>query len=117
MSKKPDNSVGLDDHPFGKDHPGEHKKIFKQLESSEKHEKNALKNLKNHFKKDLIATPKFRKVMAEYGSGKLKTSSGQQVNSPKQAEAIAASESGQSYNQKTRKESKYDRYGVRRKNA
>ena len=68
-------------------------------------------------RKDLIATPKFKKVMAEYGTGKLKSSNGQQVNSPKQAEAIAASESGQSYNQQRRKESKYDRYGVRSKNG
>ena len=66
-------------------------------------------------RKDLIATPKFKKVMAEYGTGKLKSSNGQAVNSPKQAEAIAASESGQSYNQQRRKESKYDRFGVRRK--
>lgn len=68
-------------------------------------------------RKDLIANSKFRKVMAEYGTGKLKSSNGQAVNSAKQAEAIAASESGQSYNQQTRKESKYDRYGVRSKNG
>lgn len=66
-------------------------------------------------RKDLIANSKFRKVMAEYGTGKLKSSNGQAVNSQKQAEAIAASESGQSYNQQRRKESKYDRYGVRGK--
>ena len=102
-------------NPFGKDHPSEHKKIFQELESSQKHEANALKNLKNHFKKDLIATPKFKKVMSEYNTGNLESSNGQQVNSPKQAVAIAASESGQSYNQQRRKESKYDRYGVRGK--
>jgi hypothetical protein len=66
-------------------------------------------------RKDLIATPKFKKVMSEYGTGTLKSSNGQAVNSPKQAEAIAASESGQSYNQQRKKESKYDRYGVRSK--
>jgi hypothetical protein len=66
-------------------------------------------------KKDLIATPKFKKVMSEYGTGKLKSSNGQQVNSVKQAEAIAASESGQSYNQQTKDKSNYDRYGVRSK--
>jgi len=64
---------------------------------------------------DLIPTNKFKKVMAEYGTGKLRSSNGQQVNSPKQAEAIAASESGQSYNQQRKKESNYDRYGVRGK--
>ena len=66
-------------------------------------------------RKDLIATPKFKKVMSEYGTGKLKSSNGQQVNSVKQAEAIAASESGQSYNQQTKDKSNYDRYGVRSK--
>lgn len=64
-------------------------------------------------RKDLIATPKFKKVMAEYGNGTLKTSSGGQVNGPKQAEAIAASESGQSYNQQTKKQKNADRYGMR----
>jgi hypothetical protein len=66
-------------------------------------------------KNDLIATPKFKKVMAEYGNGTLKTSSGGQVNGPKQAEAIAASESGQSYNQQTRRQKTADRYGMRGK--
>jgi hypothetical protein len=64
-------------------------------------------------RKDLIDTPKFKKVMAEYGEGTLRTPNGQQVNSPKQAEAIAASESGQSYNQQTRNKRDYDRYGLR----
>jgi len=66
-------------------------------------------------RRDLIATPKFKKVMAEYGNGTLKSSSGADVNGPQQAEAIAASESGQSYNQQTKNKSKYDRYGVRGK--
>lgn len=66
-------------------------------------------------RKDLIATPKFKKVMAEYGNGTLKTSSGGQVNGPKQAEAIAASESGQSYNQQTKKFKNADRYGMRKR--
>jgi len=64
-------------------------------------------------RKDLIATPKFKKVMGEYGQGTLRTPNGQQVNSPKQAEAIAASESGQSYNQQARKFKNSDRYGTR----
>jgi hypothetical protein len=42
------------------------------------------------------ATPKFKTVMKEYGKGKLKTSTGKKVKNPKQAVAIAASESGQS---------------------
>jgi len=79
MSKKPDNSVGLDVK-----------------------------------RKDLIATPKFKKVMAEYGTGKLESSNGQPVNNAKQAEAIASSESGQSYNQQSNRSSKYDNYGIRR---
>ena len=54
-------------------------------------------------RKDLIATPKFKKVMQEYGNGTLKSSSGADVNGPRQAEAIAASESGQSYNQQPKK--------------
>lgn len=65
-------------------------------------------------RKDLLATPKFKKVMQEYGNGTLKTSSGGQVNGPKQSEAIAASESGQSYNQQTNKKNNYDRYGLRK---
>lgn len=35
---------------------------------------------------------KFKKVMGEYGSGSLKSSSGQKVTNPKQAKAIAYSE-------------------------
>ncbi len=62
-------------------------------------------------KTDLMPNGKFKKVMAEYGNGSLKTSAGSQVTSPKQAEAIAASESGQSYNQQTRKQKNADRYG------
>jgi len=63
-------------------------------------------------KNDLMATNKFRKVMSEYSQGTLKSSSGADVNNPKQAEAIAASESGQSYNQKSK--NKHDRYGFRK---
>ncbi len=65
-------------------------------------------------RKDLIATPKFKKVMTEYGEGTLKSSSGSQVTNPKQAEAIAASESGQS-NNGYKKNNKADRYGIRKK--
>ena len=64
-------------------------------------------------RKDLIATPKFKKVMQEYGEGTLKSSSGADVNGPKQAEAIAASESGQSYNQQSKKFKNADRFGMR----
>jgi hypothetical protein len=39
---------------------------------------------------------KISKVMREYGSGKLKSSSGQKVKNPKQAIAIALSEAGMS---------------------
>lgn len=62
---------------------------------------------------DLIATPKFKKVMQEYGNGTLKTSSGADVNGPQQAKAIAASESGQSYNQQMKQFKHADRYGMR----
>lgn len=44
---------------------------------------------------ELEATPKFKKVMKEFGKGEL-TSHGEKVTDPKQAVAIAASASGQS---------------------
>jgi hypothetical protein len=66
-------------------------------------------------RKDLIANSKFKKVMEEYNQGKLKSGSGAPVNSPSQAKAIAASESGQSYNEQTKKSKNYDRYGMRDK--
>ncbi len=65
-------------------------------------------------RKDLIATPKFKKVMSEYGQGTLKSSNGADVTSPQQAEAIAASESGQS-NNGYKKNNKADRFGIRKK--
>ena len=40
------------------------------------------------------AQKKIGKVMGEYKSGKLKSSSGQKVSNPKQAIAIAMSEAG-----------------------
>lgn len=43
----------------------------------------------------LKATPKFRRIMKEYGKGDLTDSHGNLVTNPKQAVAIAASESGQ----------------------
>jgi hypothetical protein len=43
---------------------------------------------------------KISKVMREYGSGKLKSSSGQKVKNPKQAIAIALSEAGMSKKKK-----------------
>lgn len=60
---------------------------------------------------DLIPTKKFKKVMGEYGRGELKSSSGQKVTNPKQAEAIAASESHQSYKKKQMDRKNADRYG------
>jgi hypothetical protein len=45
---------------------------------------------------------KISKVMREYGSGKLKSSSGQKVKNPKQAIAIALSEAGMSKREKKR---------------
>ena len=63
-------------------------------------------------KNDLIATPKFKKVMQEYGTGTLHSSNGDPVTSPAQARAIAASESGQSYNDKQKARKNADRYGV-----
>lgn len=66
-------------------------------------------------RKDLIATPKFKSVMHEYGNGTLKTPSGSQVNGAAQAEAIASSESGQSFNQQQSNQKKADRFGIRKK--
>ena len=40
------------------------------------------------------AEKKISKVMTEFGKGKLKSSSGQKVKNPRQAIAIALSESG-----------------------
>lgn len=50
---------------------------------------------KSAYKKATRAQGKVHKVMAEYQSGTLKSSSGQAVTSRKQAVAIAMSESGQ----------------------
>lgn len=60
---------------------------------------------------DLKATPKFNVVMSEYGKGELTSSSGAPVTNQKQAVAIAASESGQSYKSKQSERSKADRFG------
>ena len=46
--------------------------------------------------KDEEVSPKFKKVMEEYGKGELKSSSGEKVTNPKQAKAIAYSEAGES---------------------
>lgn len=63
----------------------------------------------------LNATGKFQKVLGEFGKGELKSSSGQAVTNPKQAVAIAASESGQSYKQKQSDRKNADRFGMRKK--
>lgn len=49
---------------------------------------------------------KFSKVMREFHKGALKSSSGRKVTSRKQAQAIAASESGTTRRKKKRKKSK-----------
>lgn len=54
----------------------------------------------------LKATPKFRRIMKEYGKGDLTDSHGNLVTNPKQAVAIAASESGQVKPKKTKKKYK-----------
>ena len=67
-------------------------------------------------KRDTLSdNPKFKKVMCEYGEGTLKSSSGQAVTSQKQATAIAASESGQSYRKKQSDRSTADRFGIQKK--
>lgn len=66
-------------------------------------------------RKDIEATPKFKKVMSEYGQGTLKSSSGADVNSRQQAIAIAASESGQVRNGYKKDKMKIDRFGIRKK--
>ena len=58
-------------------------------------------------------TPKFNYVMSEFGKNELKSSSGNIVTNPKQAVAIAASESGQSYKQKQSDRKHADRFGLR----
>jgi hypothetical protein len=54
----------------------------------------------NRLKKKLKGQRKVRKVMREFGKGKLKSSSGQKVTSRKQAVAIALSEAGLSKKQR-----------------
>lgn len=74
---------------------------------------NSCKGMSRIGRKDIEPNHKFKKVMQEYGEGTLKSSSGQQVNSRQQALAIAASESGQSYNDNLKKFKKADRFGMR----
>lgn len=45
--------------------------------------------------KDEDVSPKFKKVMEEFGKGELESSSGEKVTDPKQAKAIAYSEAGE----------------------
>lgn len=52
---------------------------------------------------EIKPTAKFKKVMKEFGEGKLKDSHGNDVTDHKQAVAIAASESGQSKPKKEKK--------------
>lgn len=49
--------------------------------------------LPQHEANDEDVSPKFKKVMEEFGKGELKSSSGEKVTDPKQAKAIAYSES------------------------
>lgn len=63
------------------------------------------------FTVDEEVSPKFKKVMEEFGRGELKSSSGEKVTDPKQAKAIAYSEAGETkdisvhqYAEKLRKE-------------
>jgi len=63
-------------------------------------------------KVDVIAGAVYKNKLEKYAIGTLKSSSGADVNGPKQALAIAASESGQSYNEKAKQ--KHDRYGMRK---
>lgn len=64
-------------------------------------------------REDILASPKFKKVMEEFNEGSLKSSSGQRVNSRAQATAIAASESGQSYTDAVKERKTADRFGVK----
>ncbi len=57
-------------------------------------------------KKPTKAQKKVEKVMSEYKSGALKSSSGQKVKSRKQAIAIAMSEAGMAKPKKTTKKGK-----------
>lgn len=61
------------------------------------HLKDSMDMLKlSGFTVDEEVSPKFKKVMEEYGKGELKSSSGEKVTDPKQAKAIAYSEAGES---------------------
>lgn len=51
--------------------------------------------LPQHEANDEEASPKFKKVMEEFGKGELESSSGEKVTDPKQAKAIAYSEAGE----------------------
>ena len=63
----------------------------------------------------LKISPKFEKVMKEFGKRELKSSTGDIVRNPKQAVAIAASESGQAFKKRQSDQKKADRFGMRRK--
>lgn len=52
------------------------------------------------FTVDEEVSPKFKKVMSEFGKGELKSSSGEKVTNPKQAKAIAYSEAGETKDSK-----------------
>jgi len=63
---------------------------------------------------DLIATPKYKNTLQQYGVGALKYN-GSDVNGPIQAKEIASFNSGKSYNQQVKVKSNYDKFGVRKK--
>lgn len=85
-------------------------KRIKELKEQLKHMKDSMDVLKlsgfsvkdgdiilpQHEASDEDVSPKFKKVMEEFGKGELKSSSGEKVTDPKQAKAIAYSEAGES---------------------
>lgn len=72
-------------------------KRIKELKEQLKHMKDSMEVLKlsGFSVKDEEVSPKFKKVMKEFGKGELKSSSGEKVTDPKQAKAIAYSEAGE----------------------
>lgn len=63
------------------------------------------------FTVDEEVSPKFKKVMEEYGKGELKSSSGKKVTDPKQAKAIAYSEAGEAKDDDATEGGAIEQYG------